>query len=396
MRIAGLFAGIGGFELGMSQAGHTTALLCDILPQAAAVLKQKFVGVAYHDDIQTLTAFPSDVDCVTAGFPCQDLSQAGRTAGLAGSRSGLIEEVFRLLRRQPVGTVVVENVPFMLQLGGGDAMRHIVNEFERLGYAWAYRVVDTWSFGLPQRRERVFLVASRVLDPAAVLLADDNPIPRLKTAVGQRAHGFYWTEGFTGLGWAVDAIPTLKNGSTIGIASPPAVLLPDGRIVKPSIEDAEALQGFDRGWTVAAESVAKRGYRWGLIGSAVSVPAAAWVGRRLENPGNYDSSASEFNLPFPATGKCPRAARFDGSQRFAVSISTDPLGIAPRPLIEFLHLQDAPELLSLKAVSGFYSRTQRAKLRFDPEFMNAVRRHLVRMGGRVPELDRTGLQLTID
>lgn len=221
MRIAGLFAGIGGFELGMHRAGHATELLCDVLPTSRAVLAARFPGVDYHDDITTLRSLPASVDAICAGFPCQDLSQAGRTAGLEGERSGLIGEVFRLLSRRRVPTVIVENVPFMLQLNGGNAMRAIVDEFERRGYRWAYRVVDTFGFGLPQRRERVFLIASRELDPADVLLADERPVERPKSAIGRLAHGFYWTEGLGGLGWAVDAVPTLKNGSTIGIPSPP-------------------------------------------------------------------------------------------------------------------------------------------------------------------------------
>ena len=217
MKTAGLFAGIGGFELGLARAGHETGLLCDVLPAARAVLATRFPGAAYHDDIAKLRSLPAEVELVCAGFPCQDLSQAGRTAGLGGARSGLIAEVFRLLARRKVGTVVIENVPFMLQLRGGDAMRAIAGEFERLGYRWAYRVVDTWSFGLPQRRERVVLVASRSLDPAEVLLADERPIERPPTDLARRAHGFYWTEGLSGLGWAADAVPTLKNGSTLGI-----------------------------------------------------------------------------------------------------------------------------------------------------------------------------------
>ncbi|MEB2353340.1 MAG: DNA cytosine methyltransferase, partial [Burkholderiaceae bacterium] len=198
----------------------------------------------YRDDITRLRSLPASTDLICAGFPCQDLSQAGRTAGLDGERSGLIAEVFRLLSRRRVPTVVVENVPFMLQLNGGNAMRAIVDEFERRGYRWAYRVVDTFSFGLPQRRERVFLVASRVLDPAEVLLADDRPLIQPGTDLRRLAHGFYWTEGLGGLGWAVDAVPTLKNGSTIGIPSPPAILMPDGSLIKPDIRDGERLQGF--------------------------------------------------------------------------------------------------------------------------------------------------------
>jgi DNA (cytosine-5)-methyltransferase 1 len=381
MRIAGLFAGIGGFELGMHRAGHDTALVCDVLPTSRAVLQARFPGIEYRDDITQLRSLPADVDLICAGFPCQDLSQAGRTAGLDGERSGLIGEVFRLLSRRRVPTVVVENVPFMLQLNGGNAMRAIVDEFERRGYRWAYRVVDSWSFGLAQRRERVYLVASRVLDPAAVLLADDRPVARPASALGERPHGFYWTEGLGGLGWAVDAVPTLKNGSTIGIASPPAVLMPDGRILKPGIEDAERLQGFDAGWTAPAETVARSSARWSLVGSAVSVPVAQWVGHRLADPGHYDT-ARDRN--FPSAGKAPRAARFDGKRRFAVHIGTDPLGIRPKSIVEFMRDTSGQQLLSIKATAGFLGRTRRAKLRFEPGFIAAVERHLAAMEGAVP------------
>ena len=381
MRIAGLFAGIGGFELGMHRAGHETELVCDILPESRAVLAARFPGIAYRDDIAKLRSLPRSIDLLCAGFPCQDLSQAGRTAGLGGERSGLIGEVFRLLSRRRVPTVVVENVPFMLQLNGGNAMRAIVDEFERRGYRWAYRVVDSWSFGLAQRRERVFLVASRALDPGEVVLADDKPIARPATNLGVVPHGFYWTEGLGGLGWAVDAVPTLKNGSTIGIASPPAVLMPDGRVVKLGIRDGERLQGFDTDWTLPAEDVAKPSARWGLVGSAVSVPVAEWLGGRLNRPGAY---APGRDTPFPSSGMAPRAARFDGRRRYAVSIGTDPIGLRPPSVAAFMREGEQRELLSAKASAGFLARTRRAKLRFPPGFIDAVERHCVAMGGIVP------------
>jgi DNA (cytosine-5)-methyltransferase 1 len=381
MNVAGLFAGIGGFELGLHRAGHETELVCDVLPASRAVLAARFPSAEYRDDISKLRSLPRSVDLVCAGFPCQDLSQAGRTAGLDGERSGLIGEVFRLLSRRRVPTVVVENVPFMLQLGGGNAMRAIVDEFERRGYRWAYRVVDSWSFGLAQRRERVFLVASRELDPSAVLLSDDNPITRPGTAMGRLPHGFYWTEGAGGLGWAVDAVPTLKNGSTIGIASPPAVLMPDGRIVKLGIGDGERLQGFETDWTLPAETVAKPSARWGLVGSAVSVPVAEWIGRRLLSAGAYDRTRDR---PFPSAGMAPRAARFDGKVRHTVAISSDPLGIAPPSISTFLHAGESRELLSAKATVGFLTRTRRAKLRFAPGFIETVERHCLAVGGVPP------------
>lgn len=387
MRIAGLFAGIGGFECGMHRAGHITELFCDVLPASKAVLETRFPGVDYRADITRLRSLPASVDLICAGFPCQDLSQAGKTAGLEGERSGLIGEVFRLLSRRKVPTVVVENVPFMLQLNRGNAMRAIIDEFERRGYRWAYRVVDTFSFGLPQRRERVFLVASREIDPAAVLLSDDSPIARPRSALGRLAHGFYWTEGLGGLGWAVDAVPTLKNGSTIGIPSPPAVLMPDGRLIKPGIQDGERLQGFEAGWTEPAESVGRSSARWSLVGSAVSVPVAEWIGRRLADPADYDPARDRA---FPTTGGAPRAARFDGRTRYSFEIGTDPVGVRPPPLAEFLTDIAGQSALSVKATRGFLERTRRAKLRFEPGFIEAVEEHLRIMGGEVPPPAKTG------
>jgi DNA (cytosine-5)-methyltransferase 1 len=381
MRFAGLFAGIGGFEVGMQRTGHESVLLCDVLPASHAVLHRHFPDVEYRNDITRLRSLPASVDAICAGFPCQDLSQAGRTAGIAGDQSGLISQVFRLLSRRRIPTVIVENVPFMLQLNGGKAIRSIIDEFEQRGYRWAYRVVDSFSFGLPQRRERVFLVASRELDPSEVLFADEASLERPKTALGELAHGFYWTEGSGGLGWGVDCVPTLKNGSTIGIPSPPAVLMPDGSLIKPGLEDVERLQGFEAGWTEPAERVTRSSIRWSLVGSAVSVPVAEWIGRRLAQPGTY---ATGRDIPFPTTTRMPRAARFDGRRRFAVTIGTDPVAIRPPALSTFLTDHNGQKPLSAKATLGFLLRTRRAKLRFEPGFIEAVEAHLIRMGGKVP------------
>src|SRR5687768_13136175 len=118
-RVAGLFAGIGGLELGLHRAGHRTVLLCENDPAATAVLNAHFPRVNYHDDVTTLAALPRGTTLVSAGFPCQDLSQAGQTAGIHGSRSSLVSEVFRLISAQRVPWLLLENVPFMLQLNRG-------------------------------------------------------------------------------------------------------------------------------------------------------------------------------------------------------------------------------------------------------------------------------------
>jgi DNA (cytosine-5)-methyltransferase 1 len=218
--IVGLFAGIGGVELGLHRHGWESELFCEIDLAAQTVLRSRFPGVEVVDDVAALMALPADTEMVTAGFPCQDLSQAGRTAGIYGTRSGLVDHVFRLVRRQRGPRwLLIENVPFMLQLDRGRAMRHLTSALEELGYGWAYRVVDARAFGRPQRRWRVLMLASRTEDPREVLFTPGVEEP-VSDDPDARACGFYWTEGTRGLGWAVDAVPTLKGGSAIGIASP--------------------------------------------------------------------------------------------------------------------------------------------------------------------------------
>ena len=248
----GVFAGIGGFELGLRRAGHCTRMICEIDPDARAVLERRF-ELDVEPDVRKLESFPK-VDLVAAGFPCQDLSQAGRTAGILGKESRLIGEVLRRLGSKTSGPrwLLLENVPFMLQLQRGRAMRYLVDELETLGFTWAYRVVNTRAFGIPQRRQRVLLLASRTEDPRPVLFGCDAG-EESRAFSRDMLCGFYWTEGLRGLGWAVDGVPTLKGGSAIGIPSPPAIWDPqDGSITTPDLRDAERLQGFDADWTEPA------------------------------------------------------------------------------------------------------------------------------------------------
>jgi len=372
MKVVGLFAGIGGIELGLSRAGHESILLNEIDPSAGAVLRFRFPGVPLHEDVTTLSRLPEGTDLVTAGFPCQDLSQAGKTAGIDGKKSGLVGEVFRLLDDRDVPWVLLENVPFMLQLAGGRALDVIINSLEARGYRWAYRVVNSLSFGVPQRRERVFLLASRESDPRDILLADDSVEPLVeREAVGRVACGFYWTEGIRGLGWAVDSVPTLKGGSTIGIPSPPAILMPNGFVGKPDIRDAERLQGFPVDWTKPAEGISRASSRWKLVGNAVTVNVAEWLGRRLRTPGIYDSgmdSVLRKGQPWP------RAAWCLGEDRHSSTVTSWPTQRARKPLEDFLRFPAEP--LSQRATSGFLARTRTASLRFPHGFIRAVEAHL--------------------
>jgi len=369
MKVSALFAGIGGIELGLHESDFETVLMCENNDPAVAVLEHRFPGVPVHRDVSDLTDLPSDTELVTAGFPCQDLSQAGQTGGIRGDKSGLVTHLFRLLKSSDVPWVLIENVPFMLQLDRGEAMEVLVTELERLGYNWAYRVLDSRAFGVPQRRRRVFLLASKEEKPEGLLFSEEAGPPAPLPHEG-RACGFYWTEGTRGLGWAVDATPTVKGGSGLGIPSPPAIWFPNGQIVTPDIRDAERLQGFDEDWTIAAADISRGRHRWKLVGNAVSVPAAAWVGRALSQgePGTIEAPALARKRSWPTAAFGSREGRFQ------VDFSEWPVRVATDSLEEFLRYPGKP--LSERATAGFLRRLKASSLRYPPEFGESLERHL--------------------
>jgi DNA (cytosine-5)-methyltransferase 1 len=374
LKVSALFAGIGGVELGLGRNGHETVLLCEWDPAAQSVLRHQFESIPLVGDVRELQLLPKETDLLTAGFPCQDLSQAGRTVGITGGRSGLVEEVFRLLEESRTPHVLLENVPFMLQLDKGAAMRHITARLERLGYSWAYRVVDSRAFGLPQRRQRVFLLASLEMKPEELLFQEDAGDFEPSDHRG-RACGFYWTEGVRGLGWAIDAVPTLKGGSTIGIPSPPAIWFPDGLIATPDIRDAERLQGFPTDWTLPAATAVNRNARWKLVGNAVTVNAAEWIGSCLTR---QPRPLNLIPLPFDAFRSWPKAAYGSfGNGMFEVPVSMFPIRKKRPSLERFLKFKPSP--LSLRAVSGFTSRLTTGGLNFPNEFLDDLLKHKQRM-----------------
>lgn len=382
LKVAGLFAGIGGLELGLSRAGHLALQFCELDPGANAVLRSRFPDVALHDDVTTLRCLPKDVDLVAAGFPCQDLSQAGATKGLGGEQSILVDHAFRLLSAGDIPWVLLENVPFMLQLGRGSAIRHVTSELERLGYEWAYRVIDTRAFGLPQRRERVFILASRTESPAWRLLGTDST-PDVREMTDGVACGFYWTEGVRGLGWAVDGVPTLKGGSTIGIPSPPAIWMPDGSLVTPHIRDAERLQGFEADWTLPAVDVVRPSHRWKLVGNAVSVPVAEWIGSRMAEVANPDWEPMNAQ-PFNPDGAWPRVAFSRRGDVWTLTQSTWPVAIPAQPLVDFLKHPTKP--LSHRALKGFQTRLGRGTLRRPAAFDRDLERLVAATEAALPPM----------
>ncbi len=389
-----LFSGIGGLDRGLEMAGATVAAMCESWSPARQVLAEHQPGIDIDLDVRTFTP-DVDHDLIAAGFPCVDLSHAGRQVGIFGDQSGLVEHVFRIARSTVPQWLVLENVPNLLRLGRGAGIRFIVSELEHLGYHWAYRVLDSRAFGVAQRRNRVIVLASRAPgDAAAALLGADTALDRqYEEPTSADASGFYWTEGRRGVGLVRGAVPTLKGGSTLGLPSAPAIWLPAERVgskvVLPSIEDAEELQGFPRGWTsVAAGRDGKPGSRWKLVGNAVTVGLGEWVGRRIQfvrtNATDHllpAGSPRDDNRPWPdaATGG-------PGLETLAVSASRWPTQLPMRPLRNVVDRDDLTPL-SFRATRGFLSRIEESGITLDERFHTDLEEHMASMRAAIVKRD---------
>lgn len=372
--ILSLFGGIGGFERGLGKAGFTgTNHTYENWEPARSVLAKRFPHAVLHADVRDLPNDMHDAHLVVAGFPCTDLSQAGKQAGLDGSASGLILGVLERVRLAKPEWVLLENVPNMLRLNQGNAIRVITDTLEEAGYSWSYRILDAQHFGVAQRRKRVFVLASRHYDPTIVLFRDLNvssPVHHMPPSGPSDANGFYWSEGNRGVGWGVGVVPTIKGSTTAGIPTSPAVWLPgveaEHRFQTPSIEALEMLQGFTAGWTEAAPARD----RWKLVGNAVAVPVVRWIAEGLKSYDELDPVDLTVGMAAGA-GWGWSGALIDGHRvngKLPDLLSTGPMH--RRTSLARLLCERGSRPLSQKAARGFTTRLQRSNLTYDPNFMN--------------------------
>jgi DNA (cytosine-5)-methyltransferase 1 len=160
LRVLDLFSGIGGFSLGLERTdGFKTVAFCEIEDYPRRVLARHWPGVPCYDDVRTLTGarLAADglaVDVICGGFPCQDISSAGRRGGLAGERSGLWREYSRLIGELRPNFVIVENVAALLGRGLGD----VLGDLASLGYDAEWHCIPASSVGAPHIRDRIWIV----------------------------------------------------------------------------------------------------------------------------------------------------------------------------------------------------------------------------------------------
>ena len=162
MTYASLFSGAGGFDIGLDRAGLECQFQCEIDPQASKVLARHWPDVPKHTDVREVQRKHAPrVDLVVGGFPCQDLSVAGKREGLKGERSGLFYELLRVVTLCKPDLVLWENVPGLLSSDDGRDFGRVLRGLADIGYFGAWRVLDAQFFGVAQRRRRVFGVFAR-------------------------------------------------------------------------------------------------------------------------------------------------------------------------------------------------------------------------------------------
>jgi len=188
VKVGSLFSGVGGLELGLERAGMEVVWQAEADKQARSVLKKHWPNVYQFEDVKDVRdARPVDVIC--GGFPCQDLSVAGKRKGMAGERSGLWWEFHRIISECKPRWVVVENVPGLLSSNEGKDMLHLVESLEELGYGWAYRIFDSQHFGVAQRRRRVFIVGYLGAPCPPEILLECESVQRDSEAGGRSGQG---------------------------------------------------------------------------------------------------------------------------------------------------------------------------------------------------------------
>ena len=340
-----LFTGAGGIDLGLDHAGWTCTGQAEIDDTCRAVLARHWTNtrrwrdvrdVPYADghgrrrpvdgnDDHTGTHRPTrdprhpwwHADLIAGGFPCQDISVAGRRAGLAGERSGLWWEFHRVIDVVRPRAVLVENVEGLLSSNGGRDMGAILDALVDLGYGAAWRVLDAQHFGVPQRRRRVFLLAllggdsgtrraAQVLaltpgsagDPQARRSEGPGTPARVvggpRGAFGDTARCLTTNDRYDGDTETFVVAPTVRAGADRQNTAP---MVADHGVRRLTPRECERLMGWPDDhtrWTADGREVSDS-RRYAMCGNGVVAPVAEWIGLRLRGQLFADDVYAEIN-----------------------------------------------------------------------------------------------------
>jgi DNA (cytosine-5)-methyltransferase 1 len=288
VKVLGLFSGIGGFELGLQRSGMKIEAYCEIENHCLKVLRKNFPEADEFLDIRGASFGSYDVVC--GGFPCQDISIAGKNAGLlGGDKSSLWKDFIRVISDVKPKYAIIENVSALL----GRGLEIVIQNLAEIGYDSTYTVYDSKYFGVPQRRRRVYIVAVRDGIPEGADLLNfaerDRSCPAHRQKVTSVENGFAWD--FTkGEGeWDPFAFFTRQRSdqfSASGLSSTLAkrdyksytdVLVVNGLVRRVSPSERLLLQGFPRDWWEGCGLTESQKYTC----NGMTVPVVEHIGRLI-------------------------------------------------------------------------------------------------------------------
>jgi DNA (cytosine-5)-methyltransferase 1 len=287
MTVGSLFAGIGGFDLGFERAGYDIRWQVEIDPWARAVLAKHWPHVYRHDDIRTAGAHNLEaVDVLCGGFPCQDISLAGKGAGMGeGTRSGLWSEYARLIRELRPRYVVVENVAALLARGLG----RVLGDLAACGYDAEWDCIPAAAIGAPHRRDRLWLVAYPQLGGRDWLHERVEPRHVATDVTGRGADGSGRLCA-RGHGRGVQGAGSRRRDEDVADAHRPR-LQKSGHVGTPGARTGGIFTGaaIDRdGWWAVephlgrvAHGVPNRVHRLRGLGNAIVPQIAEWIAHRI-------------------------------------------------------------------------------------------------------------------
>ena len=337
------FSGIGGLE-GTVAPSH----ICEIDPECRKVLQSRYPNVTAVEDVKNFIGVTGDI--MVGGWPCQDLSIAGRKKGLTGSNSSLFYAFLEVADNAGAHSVIAENVTNLLKMEQGRVFAEVIREFSRKGFRYiAWRTLNARNFGLPHHRNRIYFVASKHPELSLTLFRE---FPKFESSPTPEIAGFYWTAGTQSICYSKGYVPTIKVGSSISIPSPPAVHFDDvARQISP--REALALQGFD---VSDFEGMKKKSDLYRMAGNAVAVPVGNFVvDAVLEDlrPGDYrkERQTGLFDNE-PNWAEIPETGYFEDD---LWTINCAPPKSLACNLSDFIDKTDR-SMLSSRAISGLLRR----------------------------------------
>lgn len=290
MRFYDLFAGIGGFRLGLERAGHTCVGSCEIDKAARTIYEKHFGEKPELNALKLDAGAMPDFEILAAGFPCQAFSLAGKRLGFEDTRGTLFFEIARIARQKRPSLLFLENVEGLLYHDEGRTFATILLALDELGYDAEWQVIDG-SYFLPQKRERVFIVGHLGDQPWKQVfpLGDTKEADTKPQGISHSIDANYW-KGIDNHGQrtviAIATANTKANGRRMKEEMEPSFTLScradlgiyDGADVRRLTPlECERLQGFPDGWT---EGI-KEQDRYRCLGNAVMPPVVEYIARCL-------------------------------------------------------------------------------------------------------------------